>query len=136
LNWLGGEQCVSTKPNDYILLQGMLNKVLLHRFTRNLDKELQDRKISHAKLSGSTGRTGNWFNKTFNELEDMRISTFVKSLSAINNIISGNSNFKPIEMNTVLDTELFKIASVIIDLSINETEHLVKNDPDITKFLC
>lgn len=121
-------------PNDGVLLQGLLNKVLLYRITRNLDKELQDRRISHAELSGSTGRSGNWFNRTFNELEDMRISTFIKSLTAINKIISGNSNFKPVEVQSVLDIQLFKIASVSIDLSMNGIEHLLNNDPAIPKF--
>ncbi|USG67345.1 hypothetical protein NDK47_08765 [Brevibacillus ruminantium] len=122
-------------PNESALLQGLLSKVLLYRFTRNLDKELNERKISHSQLSGSTGRSGNWFNRTFNELEDMRISTFIKSISAINKIISGNEKFKPVEVRAVLDEELFKVASVSIDLSINnDVGHLLQNDPDIRKF--
>lgn len=121
-------------PNESVLLQGLLNKVFLYRFTRTLDKELQDRKISHAELSGATGRSGNWFNRTFNELEDMRISTFVKSLSAINKIINGNDKFKPVEVHSVIDDELFKLASVSIDLSMNGVEHLLKNDPEIRMF--
>ncbi|GED59947.1 hypothetical protein ABER61_00515 [Brevibacillus formosus] len=121
-------------PNESALLQGLLNKVILYRFTRNLDKELEDRKISHAELSGSTGRSGNWFNRTFNELEDMRISTFIKSISAINKIISGNYKFKPVEVHKVLDEEMFKVASVSIDLSMNGVEYLLQNDADMCKF--
>ncbi|MFI8712838.1 hypothetical protein [Brevibacillus brevis] len=121
-------------PNESAVLQGVLNKILLYRFTRNLDKELQDRKISHAELSGTTGRSGNWFNRTFNELEDMRVSTFVKSLSAINKIISGNDKFKPVEVHSVIDDELFRLASVSIDLSMNGVEYLLENDPEIRMF--
>lgn len=121
-------------PNENALLQGLLNKVILYRFTRNLDKELENRKISHAELSGSTGRIGNWFNRTFNELEDMRISTFIKSISAINKIISENDKFKPVEVHSVLDEELFKVASVSIDLSLNGVEHLLQNDTDVRRF--
>lgn len=122
-------------PNEGVLLQGLLNKVILYRFTRNLDKELAERKISHAQLSGSTGRNSNWFNRSFNELEDMRISTFIKSITVINKIISGNEKFKPVEVCNVLDDELFKAASVSIDLSLNDdVEHLLRNDTDIRNF--
>ncbi|WP_044640741.1 hypothetical protein [Risungbinella massiliensis] len=121
-------------PNDSFLLQELLNKVLLYRLTRNLDKELQNRKISHAELSGSTGRKNNWFNRTFNELEDMRISTFIKSLAAINKIISNTSKFSPVEVQAVIDEEILNIASVIIDLSMNDVRYLLNNDPDLPKF--
>lgn len=123
--------------NESAVLQGLLNKVFLYRFTRNLDKELVSRKISHATLSGSTGRSGNWFNRTFNELEDMRISTFVKSISAINHIIRehGNDRYTPVEVHTVLDEELFKIATISIDLSMNDIEYLLVNEPEIREFL-
>lgn len=120
--------------DENTLLQNLLNKVILYRFSRNLDKELQIRRISHAELSGSTGRSGNWFNRTFNELEDMRISTFIKSISAINKIISKKENVKPVEIEVILDKELLKIASVSIDLSMNSIEHLLQNDKEITRF--
>lgn len=125
---------VQKELKENVFLQSLLNKVILYRFTRNLDKVLGDRKISHAELSGNTGRSGNWFNRTFNEMEDMRVTTFLKTLSAINKIVDGNDKFRHAEVDAVLDEELFRIASFSIDLSMNDVEHLVQNDADIRKF--
>lgn len=121
-------------PNNNEALQALLHKVLLYRFTRNLDKELEDRKISHSLISGSTGRNPRWFNRSFNKLEDMKISTFIKFISTVNQIICGNSNFKPVEVNVVLNAEIFRIASVIVDLSMNDVEHLIRNDTEVCQF--
>jgi len=41
---------------------------------------------------------------------------------------------KPVEVNNILDEELFKIASVSIDLAMNGAEYLLHNDPEIRQF--
>lgn len=129
----------SILSNDNILLQGLLNKVIRYRLTRNFDKALQDREISHAELSGSTGRKGNWFNRTFNELEDMRTSTLIKSVAAVSKILNERSNsnrrkYNPIEITSVINEELFEIASVSIDLTIIDIEDLLHTDSGLTDF--
>jgi len=115
------------------LLLSLLKKILLYRLTRNIDKELQNRKISHAKLSAISGRGGNWFNRAFNELEDMRVTTFIRTITAINKKTSGRDN-NPVDVNHILDEELFKISSVFIDLATNGAEYLLNNDPEIRQF--
>jgi len=129
----------SILPNDNSLLQGLLNKVIRYRLTRNLDKALQDREISHAQLSESTGRKGNWFNRTFNELEDMRASTLIKSVAAISKILnerreSSRRKYDPIEITSIINEELFEVASVSIDLTIIDIEDLLRDNSDLTKF--
>lgn len=121
-------------PNDNILLQGLLNKVILYRFTRNLDKILQDHKISHAELSENTGRKGNWFNRTFNELEDMRISTFIKSVAAVSKILNEQRRSNPIDITSIITEELFEIANVSIDLTIVDIEDLLHPDSGLADF--
>lgn len=118
--------------NDNKLLQELLNKIMLYRFTRNIDRELENRKISHAALSRSIGRSGNWFNRSFNELEDMRISTFIKLIVSLPKISSHKNDF--IQINSILDKELFEIASVLIDLKDNNLEHLLHPDANMTNF--
>jgi hypothetical protein len=124
----------SILPNDNVLLQGLLNKVILYRFTRNFDKILQDRKISHAELSESTGRKGNWFNRTFNELEDMRISTFIKSVAAVTKILNERGQSEPIDITSIINEELIEIATVSIDLTIIDIEDLLSPDSGLTDF--
>ncbi|MEQ6378240.1 hypothetical protein RZN22_17130 [Bacillaceae bacterium S4-13-58] len=119
------------------LLIKLLHKVLLYRITRNIDKELNVRKISHSEISGSTGRNSNWFNRSFNELEDMKITTFVKILAAVNKNVDAttNSNFQPVSIESVLDKETLRIASYTIDVSINDLDYLITNSTNFREFL-
>ncbi|MEH7749238.1 hypothetical protein V7659_30170 [Neobacillus drentensis] len=103
-------------PNDNVLLQGLLNKIILYRFSRNLDKELRDRNINHSQISLATGRSGNWFNRSFNELEDMRVSTLIKTIVAASRIISQNNRSNPILISSVIDQEVQEIASFSLEL--------------------
>jgi DNA-binding transcriptional regulator YhcF (GntR family) len=128
------ESLEQSLENEKAVLQKLLQKILIYRLTRNIDKELEDRKISHLELSENTGRNSNWFNRTYNELEDMKTSTFIKVITAINKIISDNDNFKPVEVNSVLNEEILKMASVSIDLAMNEVDYLLKNDHDFCEF--
>ncbi|MFS0777661.1 hypothetical protein ABC255_16880 [Neobacillus sp. 3P2-tot-E-2] len=121
-------------PNENEILQKLLLKILTYRITRNLDKELESRKITHLELSRNTGGNTNWFNRRFNELKDIKLSTFVKIIVAINKIISENSKFEPVEVNSVLTPEVLLMASVSIDLAINDIDYLLANDEDFKKF--
>lgn len=120
--------------NDNSLLQGLLNKIVLYRFTRNLDKELRDREINHSQISLATGRSGNWFNRTFNEIEDMRISTLIKLTAAVSKIIAEKGKYKPIPMTALITEEILEIASVSYDLMDVEISEVLNSDPKMIEF--
>ncbi|ODG91518.1 hypothetical protein BED47_07655 [Gottfriedia luciferensis] len=120
-------------PNDNELLQGVLHKVILYRVTRNLNNELVSRKIKHYQLSEATGRSGNWFNRTFNNLEDMRVSTLIKSIAAVSKISKQNKD-NPILITSILNNEIMEIASVLLDLNDVEIKDLLSPDSGMTDF--
>ncbi|MCB8815731.1 hypothetical protein [Desulfosporosinus shakirovi] len=125
----------NNEPNDTELLQSLLNKIILYRITRNMDKVIKDRNITHAELSGNTGRSGNWFNKIFNGLEDMRLSTFIKAYVAVLKISGNESKHNDVEITSVFDEELFRITSVSLDLSIiDNIDDLLSSDKDLYDF--
>jgi hypothetical protein len=123
------------RRNEKAILQSLLTKIILYRFTRNFDKILQNQRISHAELSAATGRASNWFNRTYNELEDMRVSTFIKSMAAVNKILSQRGNDNQINpLDSIFDQELLRIASVFLDLSLFEPQELLDSDESMTAF--
>ncbi|PEJ58839.1 hypothetical protein CN692_07635 [Bacillus sp. AFS002410] len=122
-------------PEDKELLQGVLHKIILYRVTRNINNELVSRKIKHYQLSEATGRIGNWFNRTFNNLEDMRVSTLIKLISAVSKIHSDQNRDNPLLITSIIDNEIMEIASVLLDLNDVEIEDLLSPDSGITEFI-
>ncbi|NYE57177.1 hypothetical protein [Carboxydothermus ferrireducens] len=120
-------------------LKKFLEKVLLYRFTRNIDKILAANNISHEKLSIYTGRKDNWFNRTFNKLEDMKITSFILLISAISTILNemGISEKKindQIKLDSIIDSEMLNIAKVLIELRQDELEQLLEYNNDLISF--
>lgn len=124
----------TTFSNDSNLLQNLLNKIIRYRFTRNIDRELENRKISHAELSRSCGRNENWYNRSFNNLEDMKITTLVKLVAAVTKISDQKAKHEPFNINSVLDEELVVIASVLIDLKENNLKEILHPDANMMEF--
>jgi hypothetical protein len=118
-------------PNDKELLQELLNKIMLYRITRNLNNEMRTRKIRHYQISEATGRNGNWFNRTFNDLEDMRLTTFIKLIASVPKIATENNTKDPVPVTLILTEEVMEIASLLLDLNDVEISDLL--DPDAGK---
>jgi hypothetical protein len=118
-------------PNDKELLQELLNKIMLYRITRNLNNELQTRNIKHYKISEATGRSGNWFNRTFNDLEDMRLTTFIKLVASVPKVVTENNTKEPVPVTSIMTEEVMEIASLLLDLNDIEISDLL--DPDAGK---
>jgi hypothetical protein len=119
---------------DKQLLQCLLQKVMLFRLTRNLDAELSDRRISHRAVSEGTGRKSNWFNRTFNKVEDLHSSSLIKLLANINKLSSTTERYESVDMGKVFNESLLQIASVSIDLGNNSISHLIEHDSDFCEF--
>lgn len=122
------------ETNDNKLLQSLLHKITLYLFTRNFDKALKDRKISHAELSVFTRGSGNWFNRAFNELEDMRVATFINAYVAVSKILESRNKYDPIEISSVFNVELLQTESVSIDLSIIDDIDLLCSEEGLSDF--
>jgi len=105
-------------------LQSLFTKILSYRITRNIDKELKDKNINHLQLSEASGRFGNWFNRTYNQVEDMRLSTFLRAYVAVSRI----PNMDPLPLDSIFTEEVLKIASLKIDFYDNNPEDLIKEN--------
>lgn len=117
--------------------QGLIDKIIVYRFTRNLDRELRSRRIAHSELSEATGRSKNWFNKTFNRPEDMRVSTFLKLFVAISEIAHRKQGpqEKSLTLQALFDEDLLRLTSLTLDLRTDDIEELAQLDPTLVDFL-
>ncbi|WIM41140.1 hypothetical protein PO903_09810 [Paenibacillus sp. PK4536] len=121
---------------DKELLESLMKKILIYRFTRNIDKILHDNKISHHEISMNSGRNNNWFNRTFNDLEDMRISSFLKMLSAMNKLSGNTKNqLKPFNLEDILGNDVLDISSILNDLNSDDLDHLLQHDKELAESL-
>lgn len=59
-------------------LQKILSKIAVYCFICNFDMALHNMQISHSELSRTAGKVENAFNKTKNEMEDPRLSSFLR----------------------------------------------------------
>jgi transcriptional regulator with XRE-family HTH domain len=118
-------------------LRLLFNKIILYRFTRNLDRELKSRKITHSELSEATGRAKNWFNRVFNELEDIRISTFIRLYAAMSKLAEEKRHFQatPLTFDTLFDEDVLRLASLSLDLRTDDIEELIKIDTTLADFI-
>jgi hypothetical protein len=135
LIWNDKEVKILTQTDKTEFLKKLFKKGFTFKFTRKLNNALKDRNITHQNLSLDTGRDRAWFNRNYKNLEDMKLSTFVKVMVAVNRYTEGNKELPRLELSKVLDQELHYMASVIIDLSINGADYMLKSDKEFRNFI-
>lgn len=115
---------------DNTTLQKLLNKIAVKRFNDNLNEELKDRRITNIELSIKAGKLENAFNKTINEAEDPRMSTFLRYWNAIIELINDKDNESPIEFNHLLDQKIREILSMAGEMQEADIFHSIEKNKD------
>lgn len=118
-------------------LKRLLRKLMIHRLTRNLDRAMRANKISHTELSEAVGRTKNWFNRVFNELEDIRVSTFLRVYVALLKLVETRpySTKELIKFEDIFDGDVLRLAALSNDLQTDNIQALLKVDSELVEFL-
>jgi len=101
----------------------LLKKSMLYRLMSNTDKLLSDLNLTHRELSNRIGNADNWFNDAFNNYEDIRLSSFTRVLSVIQQEI----NLESYNLTTIFDDTILNIGLLIGGLSDEDDEEHIKN---------
>ncbi|ASS74797.1 hypothetical protein CIG75_07275 [Tumebacillus algifaecis] len=110
-------------------LQKLLHKVVLKRFFDNWTKEIKENKILQVELSRAAGRNDGAFNKSFKNLEDIQITTFLRYWSALNNVLVEKGK-KPLDFIRLLDHQTAKTLIIASELNIFEFQELAERERD------
>ncbi|HLQ82525.1 MAG TPA: hypothetical protein VK121_01585 [Pseudogracilibacillus sp.] len=123
------------KRGDFIkkdILAKMMKKALLYRLMYNLDEIVNKSNLTHSDLSSRVGNAKNWFNDAYNNDEDIRISSFVRILSIVDEV--GKVNLDKYTLKDFFDDKILKIASLmrmLPDEHIDYVEDFIRNDLNI-----
>lgn len=107
----------------------MVKKVLMYQLLTNLDSKLKEKdlQLTHRDLSIGTGRAPSWFNNSFNQLEDLQISSFLRILATANER-SKEKTGKEIEevfLRDIFTSEAIDTANALNNLAAEENNHLL-----------
>ena len=111
------------------VIQKMVKKVLMYQLLTNFDAKLKEKdlQLTHRDLSIGTGRAPSWFNNSFNQLEDLQISSFLRML-AVANERSKEKAEKEIEavfLRDIFTSAAIETANALNNLVVEEDAHLL-----------
>ncbi|MBU3201734.1 hypothetical protein LL037_08410 [Clostridium estertheticum] len=118
--------------NENLSLQQLLCKILNKSIIDKFHNELQKNNIRDSNLSIKSGKNPSAFNKTFNNAEQLTLSSFLRYLYAAADISNSAMNSKPFALDTFLQDEDIKILELICSIKDCTIDEL---DPDAIKFL-
>ncbi|WP_107937313.1 hypothetical protein [Ureibacillus chungkukjangi] len=106
----------------------MVKKALMYQFMANIDTKIKGKEIllTHRDLSIETGRAEAWFNNSFNNLEDLRISSFLRILAVANERHKANTEAE-IDgefLINIFTSKILETANGINILAIENEAHL------------
>ena len=98
---------------EKVVVFKLLRKALLYRLMDNLNHLISDGKLTHRAVSNLMGNSDNWFNDSYNNNEDISISSFTRVLSVIGQKIE----LKEYKLISLFDEKILEIASLMGKLS-------------------
>ncbi|MBO8161841.1 MAG: hypothetical protein H0Z24_09445 [Thermosipho sp. (in: Bacteria)] len=105
--------------NKNLILQQLLSKILVKKIIDNFHNILADKNISHAELSRKAGKNEGAFNKTFNEAEDLKLSSFLRYWHAFKSLEEekySSSEDNAVKFEDLLDSEAHRMLNLISQL--------------------
>ncbi|MDI3540737.1 MAG: hypothetical protein PWP66_275 [Thermosediminibacterales bacterium] len=101
--------------NKNLILQQLLSKILVKKVIDRFHNVLIDNKISHAEISRKAGKNEGAFNKTFNEAEDLKFSSFLRYWHAFK-LLENGKHSSPVKFEDLLDSEAHNILDLLSHL--------------------
>src|SRR5699024_4342686 len=114
------------------ILAKMMKKALLYRLMYNLGETVNESNLNHSDLSSRVGNAKNWFNDAINNNEDIRISSFMRILSVVDEV--GKVNLDEYTLKDFFDDKILKIAKLmrmLPDEHPDYVEDFIRNDLNI-----
>lgn len=116
------------QPTPEELLQKIVEKTLVFIFNQNLAREFEklglSRKMVH--VCEGTGRRGNWFSRTLNAVEDMRVSSLLKLGASAQRHATRWHDW----WSNLLTDDILQWAELAIDIP-TEGMEVVRRDPNV-----
>lgn len=107
----------------------MVKKVLMYQLLTNLDSKLKEKdlQLTHRDLSIGTGRAPSWFNNSFNQLEDLQISSFLRILATVNerSMEKTGKEIEAVFLHDIFTSEVIDTANALNNLAVEEDDHLL-----------
>lgn len=111
---------------DRALIQKLLNRIAAVKFLDNFKKKAIELNIKSYELSRAAGKIENAFSKTYSEMEDPRLSSFLRFWHAALNIVEARGEkADELNFNSLIDSELKEILTILNDI----------NEADLKEFL-
>lgn len=111
------------------VIQKMIKKAAIYQLMTNFDEKLKSEEVqlTHRDLSDGTGRAETWFNNSFRNAEDLRISSFLRILAVANesHIDKVQSEIDGTFLSDIFTSKVLGIASTINEVAMeNDSAHL------------
>lgn len=121
--------------NENLSLQKLLCKILNKSIIDKFHNELQKNNINHTKLSIESGKNPSAFNKTFNNAEQLTLTSFLRYLYAASDITSSNVNTSHFALDTFIQDEELKILNLVCSVKDCPTDEFAPEDVQFLKHL-
>lgn len=121
--------------NESLSLQKLLCKILNKSIVDKFHNELQRNNINHNKLSIDAGKHSSAFNKTFNNMEQLSLSSFLRYWYAASNLTSSSLNSGPFSLNNFIQDEELQILRLICSIKDSSIDSLENSDIQLLKHL-
>lgn len=110
------------------LIQKMIQKAAIYQLMTNFDEKLKSEEVqlTHRDLSDGTGRAETWFNNSFRNVEDLRISSFLRLLAVANEShkYKTETEIDGAFLSAIFTSKVFQIASAINGVAMENDAHL------------
>jgi hypothetical protein len=121
--------------NESLSLQKLLCKILNKSIVDKFHNELQKNNINHNKLSTDAGKHPSAFNKTFNNVEQLNLSSFLRYWYAASTLTSSSLNSGPFSLDNFIQVEELHILRLICSIKDSSVDSLENTDIQLLKHL-
>ena len=120
---------------ENLSLQKLLCKILTKSIIDKFHNVLQKNNISHNKLSTESGKVSSAFNKTFNNAEQLTLSSFLRYWYAALSITNSDINTGPFTLEEFIKDEELRLLKLICSLKDYSFDEIESNDIQFLKHL-
>lgn len=111
--------------SEYQHVQKLLSKVALQRFMQNFRRKLNELDVKDIEISKKSGRHQGAFNKTINEAEDLRLSSFLRYWDTALSIATEHE--VAIDFHDLMNEEVRKILQMVKEFSPSDLGDSIPN---------
>lgn len=112
------------------IIRKMMKKAMIYQLMTSFDTKLKSKEVqlTHRDLSEATGRAETWFNNSFRNVEDLRISSFLRILAVVNENCKEKigTEIDGAFLSVIFNSKVLQAASAINGLTMENDDHLLE----------